>query len=146
MDVDTGSEYCEKIRMVIAAPNSIDEPRLGEWYVSLLPITAAVVSHHHPVVQKHFQGKEDSPFMMLYPYVINPIQITAAVTPSCHMGTSALEALGRPVDHAEYIPAHTPTAFPTSFAPCANDAVHAVITCTYEYRCSTSLAYLGAWA
>ncbi len=40
MDVDTGSEYCEKMRMVMAAPISMDEPRLGEWYVSLLPMTA----------------------------------------------------------------------------------------------------------
>jgi hypothetical protein len=46
--------------MVIAAPNSIDEPRLGEWYVSLLPITIIIVSHH-PVVPKHFQEKKTHP-------------------------------------------------------------------------------------
>lgn len=39
IEVDTGKAYCEKTRMVIAAPISIEEPRLGEWYVSLLPIT-----------------------------------------------------------------------------------------------------------
>jgi hypothetical protein len=31
MDVETGSLYCEKMRMVMAAPISMDEPRLGEW-------------------------------------------------------------------------------------------------------------------
>ena len=42
MDVDTGRAYCEKMRMVMAAPNSMEEPRLGEWYVSLLPMTRNV--------------------------------------------------------------------------------------------------------
>jgi hypothetical protein len=40
IDVDVGRRYCEKIRMVIAAPISMDDPREGEWYVILLPITA----------------------------------------------------------------------------------------------------------
>lgn len=31
IEVDTGSLYCEKIRMVMAAPISMDEPREGEW-------------------------------------------------------------------------------------------------------------------
>lgn len=31
MEVDTGSEYCEKMRMVMDAPNSIEDPREGEW-------------------------------------------------------------------------------------------------------------------
>ena len=31
MEVDTGSENCEKTSTVIAAPISMDEPRLGEW-------------------------------------------------------------------------------------------------------------------
>ena len=39
MEVDTGSLYCEKIKMVMAAPISIEDPREGEWYVILLPIT-----------------------------------------------------------------------------------------------------------
>lgn len=39
MDVETGSLYCENRRIVIAAPSSMDEPRDGEWYVSLLPMT-----------------------------------------------------------------------------------------------------------
>jgi hypothetical protein len=37
MDVETGSEYCEKMRTVSAAPISIEQPLLGEWYVILLP-------------------------------------------------------------------------------------------------------------
>lgn len=39
IDVDTGSLYCENRRIVMAAPISMDEPREGEWYVSLLPMT-----------------------------------------------------------------------------------------------------------
>lgn len=39
IEVETGSEYCEKTRTVIAAPISIEDPRLGEWYVILLPMT-----------------------------------------------------------------------------------------------------------
>lgn len=31
MDVETGSLYCEKIKMVIAAPISMEDPREGEW-------------------------------------------------------------------------------------------------------------------
>lgn len=31
MEVETGREYCEKTRTVIAAPISIEEPREGEW-------------------------------------------------------------------------------------------------------------------
>lgn len=31
IDVETGRAYCEKIKMVIAAPISMDEPRDGEW-------------------------------------------------------------------------------------------------------------------
>ena len=31
IEVDTGSLYCEKTRIVMAAPSSIDEPREGEW-------------------------------------------------------------------------------------------------------------------
>jgi hypothetical protein len=31
MEVDTGSLYWEKMRMVMAAPISMDEPREGEW-------------------------------------------------------------------------------------------------------------------
>ena len=31
MEVDTGSLYWEKMRMVMAAPISMDEPRDGEW-------------------------------------------------------------------------------------------------------------------
>lgn len=31
MEVDTGREYWEKTRTVMAAPNSMEEPRLGEW-------------------------------------------------------------------------------------------------------------------
>lgn len=31
MDVETGSLYWEKMRMVIAAPISMDDPRDGEW-------------------------------------------------------------------------------------------------------------------
>jgi hypothetical protein len=30
MEVETGSLYCEKIRIVMAAPISMDEPREGE--------------------------------------------------------------------------------------------------------------------
>jgi hypothetical protein len=43
IEVDTGSEYCEKRRTVIAAPISIEQPLLGEWYVSLLPMTVKVM-------------------------------------------------------------------------------------------------------
>lgn len=39
MEVETGSLYCEKIKMVTAAPISMEEPRDGEWYVILLPMT-----------------------------------------------------------------------------------------------------------
>jgi len=31
MEVETGNLYCEKMRIVIAAPISMDEPREGEW-------------------------------------------------------------------------------------------------------------------
>jgi hypothetical protein len=31
MEVETGSLYWEKIRTVMAAPISMEEPRLGEW-------------------------------------------------------------------------------------------------------------------
>jgi len=31
IDVDTGSLYWEKMRMVMAAPISMEEPRDGEW-------------------------------------------------------------------------------------------------------------------
>lgn len=31
MEVETGSEYCEKTRTVMAAPISIEQPREGEW-------------------------------------------------------------------------------------------------------------------
>ena len=31
MEVETGSEYCEKIRTVRAAPISMEQPRDGEW-------------------------------------------------------------------------------------------------------------------
>ena len=31
IEVETGREYWEKTRTVIAAPISIEEPRLGEW-------------------------------------------------------------------------------------------------------------------
>lgn len=41
IEVETGSLYWEKIMIVIAAPISIDDPRDGEWYVSLLPMTEA---------------------------------------------------------------------------------------------------------
>lgn len=63
---------------------------------------------------------------------MKPMQMAAAVTPSCQRGTSALEALGLPVDQAAYMPAQTPTALPTSLAPCAKEAVQAVMTWTYE--------------
>jgi hypothetical protein len=58
IEVETGREYCEKRRTVMAAPISIEEPKkkeesadavvarrkgdeplLGEWYVILFPIT-----------------------------------------------------------------------------------------------------------
>jgi len=44
IEVDTGSLYWEKIKIVIAAPSSMEEPREGEWYVILLPITVVIVS------------------------------------------------------------------------------------------------------
>jgi hypothetical protein len=69
-----------------------------------------------------------------------------AVTAICHRGTSAFAAAAVPVDHAEYMAAQTPTALPTSLAPCANEAVQAVMICTKEYRYSTSFWYLVAWA
>jgi hypothetical protein len=31
IEVDTGSLYCEKMRMVMEAPSSIEDPREGEW-------------------------------------------------------------------------------------------------------------------
>jgi hypothetical protein len=31
IDVETGNLYCEKMRMVMEAPSSMDEPREGEW-------------------------------------------------------------------------------------------------------------------
>ena len=31
IEVETGSLYCEKMRIVIAAPSSMEEPREGEW-------------------------------------------------------------------------------------------------------------------
>jgi len=31
MDVDTGRENCEKTSTVMAAPISMEQPRLGEW-------------------------------------------------------------------------------------------------------------------
>lgn len=31
MDVETGREYCEKMRTVRAAPISMEQPREGEW-------------------------------------------------------------------------------------------------------------------
>ena len=42
MDVDTGSENWENVRTVMAAPISMEEPLLGEWYVILLPMTGLV--------------------------------------------------------------------------------------------------------
>lgn len=39
IEVDTGSLNCEKRRTVIAAPISMEDPRLGLWYVILLPMT-----------------------------------------------------------------------------------------------------------
>jgi hypothetical protein len=39
IDVETGRENWEKRRTVIAAPISMLLPRLGEWYVILLPMT-----------------------------------------------------------------------------------------------------------
>ena len=39
IDVDTGSENWENTSTVMAAPISIEQPLLGEWYVILLPIT-----------------------------------------------------------------------------------------------------------
>lgn len=39
MDVETGREYWEKTRTVMAAPISMEHPRDGEWYVNLLPMT-----------------------------------------------------------------------------------------------------------
>jgi hypothetical protein len=39
IEVDTGSLYWEKMRMVMAAPISMEDPRDGEWYVILLPMT-----------------------------------------------------------------------------------------------------------
>jgi hypothetical protein len=39
IEVETGREYCEKTRTVTAAPISIEQPLLGEWYVILLPMT-----------------------------------------------------------------------------------------------------------
>ena len=46
MEVETGREYCEKTRTVMAAPISMEEPLLGEWYVILLPITIQESSQH----------------------------------------------------------------------------------------------------
>lgn len=48
MDVDTGSLYCEKTRTVTAAPISMEQPRLGLWYVILLPMTIRNVSNKIP--------------------------------------------------------------------------------------------------
>jgi hypothetical protein len=31
MDVETGRENCEKTSTVMAAPNSMEQPLLGEW-------------------------------------------------------------------------------------------------------------------
>jgi hypothetical protein len=31
IDVETGNLYCEKMRIVMEAPNSMEEPREGEW-------------------------------------------------------------------------------------------------------------------
>lgn len=42
------------------------------------------------------------------------------------------------------VPAHGPTEFPISLAPCAKEAVHAVRICTKEYVCSVSFGYLTA--
>jgi hypothetical protein len=42
MDVETGSENCEKTRTVMAAPISMEQPLLGEWYVILFPMTIKV--------------------------------------------------------------------------------------------------------
>lgn len=39
IEVETGREYCEKRRTVMAAPISMEQPLLGEWYVILLPMT-----------------------------------------------------------------------------------------------------------
>ena len=39
IDVETGRAYWEKTRTVMAAPISMDDPRDGEWYVILLPMT-----------------------------------------------------------------------------------------------------------
>ena len=100
----------------------MDEPLLGEWYVILLPMT----------------------FIMLYPYVIRPIEMTADITANCQIGTGALLADALPVLHAENMTAQGATALPTSLAPCAKDAVQAVRTWTKEYVCSTSLEYFGA--
>ena len=46
MEVETGREYCEKTRTVMAAPISMEDPLLGEWYVILLPITIQESSQH----------------------------------------------------------------------------------------------------
>ena len=70
IDVETGRENCEKTSTVMAAPISIEQPLLGEWYVSLLPMT----------------------FIMLYPYVQRPSEIVAERTASCQTGTGALDA------------------------------------------------------
>lgn len=65
MDVDTGRENCEKTRTVTAAPISIEQPRLGEWYVILLPMTmferVSYRTTNDGIVSVSL------PFMMLYP-------------------------------------------------------------------------------
>merc|ERR1711963_181249 len=43
MDVETGRAYCEKSRTVIAAPISMEQPRDGEWYVILFPMTIIIL-------------------------------------------------------------------------------------------------------
>ena len=113
IDVETGSEYWEKMRTVMAAPISMEEPRLGEWYVILLPITTtgqqlAMLSH---------SGGLNSPFMMLYPYVISPREMVAETTAICQRGTSAFSLAGKPDDQHAYMTAQGPTALPTSLAP-----------------------------
>lgn len=39
IEVETGREYCEKTKTMMAAPISMEQPLLGEWYVILLPMT-----------------------------------------------------------------------------------------------------------
>lgn len=63
---------------------------------------------------------------------MKPMQMVSATTAICHKGTASLDFAVVPVLHAAYMPAQTPTALPTSLAPWAKDAVHAVMICTNE--------------